>query len=540
MSARTALAARADDRQESRSVLGCRLLILLGGLLVGLTALVYPFGRDQGIHAFIADALLRGEVPYRDVFNVKPPLTTPIHAAALLLFGPSMTAIRLLDLLWTLATALALYRFGRLAVPDRRVGLLAALLYFPLYYSFGYWHTAQTDGWANLPLIAALCLALRAVERPAEAGAPESLRRWALAGACLALAVLLKYTLAAVIPLLFAWSAMATGGDWSARLRAAMACGFGFLLPCAAVAALLGAVGALGPFIEIQLFLKSYTAIRELDLATVAGDPLARLARQWKLIAGVILIGLVWAVAQQRSGRPDPQERRGWGLVLLWLAGGYGSALLQGKFFGYHLLPLLPPLALLGAAGLLVLDRALPRRRPALRAGVGGLLIVLLIYPTALPSQLAGALPLLAGTASLDAYWRSGAFEGRDYSLADNLALVDYVRAKTAPGDRLYLWGYEPSVGFLSGRRIVSRFLYNFPLSAPFAPEAYRQEFMAALRATPPTLFIVQHGDAVPHVTGDERDSYATFRADRALYDWVLANYRFETAVGRFDLWRRR
>ncbi|WP_295530185.1 hypothetical protein [uncultured Thioclava sp.] len=82
--------------------------------LIGAYSLLEPFGRDQGIHATIAYALDNGLVTYRDVFNIKPPLTTAVHWLSQVLFGHSMMAIRELDLIFATLTALGLVEIGRL------------------------------------------------------------------------------------------------------------------------------------------------------------------------------------------------------------------------------------------------------------------------------------------------------------------------------------------------------------------------------------------------------------------------------------------
>src|SRR5690349_4238038 len=75
----------------------------LGAFLVtGLAALqilVFSFGRDQGIYAVVADGLLHGKLPYRDLWDFKPPGIFFVYALAQALFGKSMLAPRLLEVL---------------------------------------------------------------------------------------------------------------------------------------------------------------------------------------------------------------------------------------------------------------------------------------------------------------------------------------------------------------------------------------------------------------------------------------------------------
>jgi len=151
----------AESGRSGPRTVGWWAMVVLATLAFGSVSLIYPFGRDQGIHAFIADSVLDGKVLYRDIFNMKPPLTTGVHALALVLFGHSMTAIRLLDLLWTVATSLLVFAFARRAFGNPRAAALAGVLYSLQYYGCDFWTTAQTDGWLNLPLAVSFLLALR-------------------------------------------------------------------------------------------------------------------------------------------------------------------------------------------------------------------------------------------------------------------------------------------------------------------------------------------------------------------------------------------
>ena len=87
--------------QQALAITVVALCLVSGGLF-------FPFGRDQGNYAYPAWAWLDGQMPYRDVYVFKPPATVWVHALAQLLFGHSMVAVRILDLGWTVATALCI------------------------------------------------------------------------------------------------------------------------------------------------------------------------------------------------------------------------------------------------------------------------------------------------------------------------------------------------------------------------------------------------------------------------------------------------
>jgi hypothetical protein len=49
-----------------------RVFLIGAGLVLGLAALqilLFGFGRDQGIYAVVGSGILRGEMPYRDLWD---------------------------------------------------------------------------------------------------------------------------------------------------------------------------------------------------------------------------------------------------------------------------------------------------------------------------------------------------------------------------------------------------------------------------------------------------------------------------------------
>src|SRR5947199_3288425 len=86
-----------------------------------------PFERDEGEYAYIAQRWLRGDVPYRDAFDQKPPGTFAVYAVFFRLFGESIEAIHWGTQLYTLVTLFLIARIG-LRECGWLAGLVAALL----------------------------------------------------------------------------------------------------------------------------------------------------------------------------------------------------------------------------------------------------------------------------------------------------------------------------------------------------------------------------------------------------------------------------
>ena len=499
----------------------------------GLPSLVLPWGRDQGIYAFTAWRMLDGALPYRDVFSFKPPMTTLVHALAFLLFGVNMTAIRALDLGWQGLTGVVVWGLLRKASGSDAVGLVGAGLFGWSYFRWDQWTSAQTDGWASLPIGAAfLALAL--------ADGPRAGRTEAVAGGLLGVAFLFKYTFGAffaVALLLVIWRDRRLVLAPASRMLAGFAAVVGLFVTVGA------ATGTLAAFVRTQLEVTlPYTGVGQTSSPYTPGW--STIAHQIRLFQdpwlGLVALGVVAATGLSLWRRDAEGGVR---LAMVgWFVGAFLSGVVQGKYFPYHFLPILAPGSALAAWVVAAPLRAGLARLGRREAWLAAVFAPLLVGAwTAHPFAGRWAVVRAAATkpGAVDRYWRSKAFVGKDMSLADNLAMADFLRAQAAPGDAVFLWGYDPMVYVLADRRPVSRFPYSYPFVVPWSPPSYRAELGAALVADPPMWFLVGSKDATPKVTGHGRDSAATFLQDTDLHAWVSAGYVRQPDVARFQVWRR-
>ena len=214
--------------------------------IAAVATLWWPFGWDQGIFAWIGGVTAEGGLPYRDAWDVKGPLTFVPFALTELVFGREMWAIRLFDLALLALAALAVRRIVG-AHAGRGAATGAGLLYALAYIGFGYWHTAQPDGWvAIIALVgwAALLADTAAVARP---------RVMVAAGIVVGLGVLAKplYILLALVPL--GALALASEIPLRQRTRLAMAFAAGAAAPVVACAGWLAMRGGLGAALETYI-----------------------------------------------------------------------------------------------------------------------------------------------------------------------------------------------------------------------------------------------------------------------------------------------
>jgi hypothetical protein len=208
--------------------------------------------------------------------------------------------------------------------------------------------------------------------------------------------------------------------------------------------------------------------------------------------------------------------------------------IVQGKFFPYHFLPVIAPLALLAVAGpARDLPRALSRlgrARWALAAIAAAGLAALPPYP----GRFRDLYEVVSGRLAEPDYWSRTAFDTRDFSFRDDLTLVEFLRANTKPADRVNIWGFEPLMNFLAERGVVGRFGSSYPLTLAEELPELRREYLDAVRADPPEYFVVQRADAVPFALGHSKDSFTTFREFVELEEWVRERYVLAGAIGQF------
>ncbi len=511
------------------------LLSLAAGAALLSPLLTYPFGRDQGVFAAAADVLARGGVPYRDFWDVKPPAIFYLYWVSFALFGRSMLAPRLLDLLWMLATAGAIAYLGR-RLFSAWAGAAGAVFFLIRYVAGNsFWNTTQPDGFAALPLVLSAG-ALASAEEKRKPGMA------AFCGGLIGLAVLLKFTLGVllVVPLL----AVLLSRDEPRRARvvraAAYLAGCGGLLGLVAVA--LWRAGALPDMIEV-LFTWNVEYSRLRVPIPLARDPVRQTLRfligdPHPLLFPVGLLALVGTahlIVRRSSSR------------LRWLVPTWGVALMasvwaQGKYYTYHWLPVLPPVALLAGYGMSFMGRRLcdSLSRPAAAAlcavGIAAVLTPLglaywrfLNWPV---HHLAGKVGRSTFLARYDRYG--------DFSLRADRSVAAFVRENTRPSDYIFVWGFEPLIYFLADRPPATRFIYTVPLVTTWSPADWRRELMRDMRQNRPAYIVVAHNDRLPWMTGRRDDSAEQLAGFDALSDFIQAEYVCQRRVEDFDLWGRR
>jgi hypothetical protein len=510
------------------------LLLLLSALL--LTQLIdFGAGRDQALYAVVSDTLLRGEAPYRDAWDFKPPGIYLLYAFARGVLGPGAHAIRVLEALALLSLFPAYTVLSRRHVGSARAGIVGVTLALLVYVPLEFWYTAQPEGFGAVVLAWALVFATWSPSPDAAfAGERRQFAAWVTAAALYSVAALLKPPLGGGILVSFAIvvamrrSERRDAGWLTAMGRPTAAFALGGVLPLVVTFAGFEAIGAGAELRDALLvFAPGYTAI---DFGT--SPPLALIGRALfefvVLSAPYHLIGIVALFALPVLGE---RERIGSAHVLGVAAFTLLGVALQAKFFPYHYAAALPLSGLLAGWGLWkiwVRARRTPWGVAVLAAGIAAAqLVPLPEIPNLMPFWHRTGERFRAWNGSIDAVAsRDRLYSHGDVNAESNRLAAAWILANTPTDSRLFVWGFEPILYLASERRPASRYVHNVPQRAKWTRTASRETLLRELTQTPPETVVLVTDDALPWVTGNPRDSRQALETYPELRSWIEANYR--------------
>lgn len=496
--------------------------MILGGVLAGLAAVVLglhwlragePLALDQGL--FACFTRWPGDLPYRDLFDSKPPLFLWSWSLGALLPGDVPLAMWRLETLWLAGSMTATWWFVRRLEGDVAGVAAAALLVLGLWCPAwgGYWSRAQAEELAVLPMMFAAGVALT--------GDEPSRRRLILLGALTGVLGLFKIPTMAVAA---AWPML-----WERRyaLKAAAWLVLGLVLPWLAVIVLYAAHGALGDFVDGVFLYHRHNAqfIAPAWLPTIA---------TWAQTIALAVPELLVLAAAGLATLPTRECR----FLATWIGATALAVLLQRQLAGYQFLLVVPGLAVAAGCGAAALARRIKQWPAALTALVVLALVVrsVLAWTHAYGPDLAYA----RGELSRDAYLAT--FERGSPAPEEHVA--EWIRAQVPPGEHILVWATAPGIYALADRAPATRFPFHKILmtDAPLSRmipglDARRAELLARIDRERPAVIVVGRND---------RNGFEPETSLESLVHWpelmarVKSGYDLATQIDNYMVFRRR
>lgn len=514
------------------------------------------FGRDQSIYAVVGQGIVNGQMPYRDLWDFKPPGIFLVYAAADVLFGARMWGPRLLEAFGMLTTAWLLVRASRLFFSDARPGFIAAALASWVHIQFDFWHTGQPENFGGFFTIAGLSL----IARERSDSPRQELWSWLGCGLCFGIAFLMKPPLGGGALICAAYlmkrEAELAGerGEAGAALgwvalRPLLAIGVASLLPIALIALWFWVAGALSDLHwTLFVFTPEYTKLGWDNRSAVGAFYLA-LENSFARHSALLAVGLVSAAF---GGPLSTRDREGLGLFIGVIAMQLAGIALQAKFFEYHYGATIPLLAFIAGVGWFKIWR-MATQGERLNGGAGAIAFASLVAVVAMARVPVRDVPLgfWARARERTKMW-IGASEIKDQATADRVFhraadfdlaadrdVAERLRALTTPDEHIFVWGFEPAIYWLADRPSASRYIYNVPQRVSWERDSARARLMQDLARNTPRFIVVQHHDVFKFVTGNTLDSNAALPEFEALASLVNQQYSLQERIEDFDLYRR-
>jgi hypothetical protein len=503
----------------------------------------YPWGRDQSIYAVIGQGMLRHQVPYRDLWDFKPPGIFFVYAVAQALFGESMAAIRWLEVCGFGIASACLIVLARRFQGNSLAGWFAAAFLTSAHVLLDFWHTAQPETFGGILTIGALTLIV-----PRSANATRGLHAL-LAGVLLGAAGLMKPQLSGGLIVFAAYVLrQAPDSPWFRRVVPALFLGAGALLTwsmCALYFVVNHAWGDL--WWTMHDFVPGYTALGWSSGQSPLGMFHYALVELLTKFSVYFPIGVAATLILPSA---HSREHDGTFLLAGLIAFHAVGIALQAKFFQYHYEATLPLIALLAGFGWAKLWwTAAPRGTAA---------VTIFCVTAALSGLLCSSVADLPGTGWQRAHWRlhfltqhhsdPSARERLDaaiarvagFDLSADREVATWIKGQTGPNDTALVWGFEPAIYWLSQRTPATRFIYNVPQRTAWQRQISQQRFMLDVRKNKPVVVVVQHADIFPGVTGGLGDSAADLLDFPEFAHWLSVNYHPAGYRHNFEYFRLR
>jgi hypothetical protein len=528
-----------------------------------------PLGRDQGIFQYVAWALGRGQIDYRDLRDVNGPLTHLVHVVFLALGGADDHRFRVLDLAVTGASfafagaCVAGLGSGRAPGWAGRVAWALAgwVVLSGQYLLFGYWDLAQRESffdWFMLPSVA-LQLVAQAPPGRGTRRADGGARRQALGLGVVGALSLVPWFGKPTFALFTAAQLVAIAVDDELVLRrkkALLSFAIGGAIGAALVLAWLATCGDALAFVRIQLtdVPALYRFLWPRAAVDLFSDPWRATQAIFAIAGAIALLSLVVLGEMPRA------------VIALALVPvcALASVVVQAKGFPYHFHPVTAGVHLqwLAFAAWLAERTRVARRSLALvrlAPLAVGLVIAYRVATAMEDSPHVRAVWLLwSGGTSADRSTREyfARFPEVDFFPVEMRQAAAYVREHTRVDDRVQVYGMDPYLLFLAGRLSATPYIYAYDLDVDAAlaggtggvpddrqseriraiRDANETDLLARLEARPPAAFVFL--DRAPLLS--EADAWDDFEGHctRAA-PWVRAHYRESARFGHDHVWLR-
>jgi hypothetical protein len=520
--------------EEKRKFDKYLILLIAASLIIGSVSLIYPFGRDQGIYSYVAKLILNGKIDYKYSYNLRPPATHYTFALGQLLFGESFLGMRIFDLIWQIITAVFIYLTSRKFIKNSLICLISATLYIFLHYRLSYWHTLQTEGFMNLPIVVFVYLILRNIETVNQ----ERLKIF-ITGIFIGIVVLYKGSIFPLIILIFIWIYFSGNYDIKKRLSNLSVYALGLISIIFFTVLIYLLNNAFAQFWEIQsVQIPRYAKIGfQTESLGFIIDNIIRLFCG-SVYSPLIVLSLITLFVLFRTKKLNSKYT----LIYLWLAGSVISLIIQWKFFTYHFLIIIPPLCILASISYsLFIQNSKFNLKYIKFFGLIALILFTAFAFKPYQDSYKNLYSFISGKENIEKiYEKIGVTSDSVYTIQKINLLCRKINELTYEKDKIFIWGIEPVIYYKSKRDCVSRFIYNTPLYWKGENKDYQNELMNEVTKENPKLILVAQNDPMFNITGYNEDSEKLLDRFPEFKTFIATKYKLTEQLCDFSIYEQK
>lgn len=501
------------------------LIGLIGALCFSLRTPFFPepLSYDEGIASYFAMQLISGDGFYSTLWQNRLPGISLIYAMVYALFNNSVDALRIFSAIIGVISTLLLYKLAKLLFGSK-VGILSALVFAVI--SSGIvieGSKAYTEPFMIFFTISACYLFFLALRK-------RNYLLLASSGFLLGWALMTKQVAAFDFLVFLCFNFILGFTQFRRRtfrsmIKPNLILISAFALPLLSFTLYFYFTGRFHDFYYWS-FLKGFTYIRTSRIKNITGWPKANLSYVFKKMSLFWLLswgGILYNLFFKRS-----LERY---FLILWYIFAALGVSLGGWFFPHYFIQMLPPACIL--VGLFTSDIVFKTKKiritwlSALRKGLITSIIVILLGQSLILNwrYLPGYIGYLQGKLHRREYLKK-------YNLPtweDRIDAGQYLANTMGTEETLFVWDGTPVIYFLSDKKPITRYIYNYPLLeekimfptmkgwfSNFAE--HRRQLMIDLRANIPDYILIR---AEPEKIFDEMFLVNNFS------NFVHQNYEF-------------
>ena len=472
-----------------------------------------PFEMDEGAYGYMGWGMLNGLVPYKDMYDQKPPGIFVLNSLVFLLFEPTALNVKIFASIYSLGSVLAVFLVTQ-KLAGREEGCLAAVLY--ALFSCGP-HIEGGGVNSEVFMVLPYTLAAYFLLKLLETGRRKNnlyFGFWTGLACTIKQVALVNFLWLATYLVILIWQRR----QWNTVSRVLED---GFLV----------VVGAVIPWVPFLLYFYGKDALGyfyfwqiSFNFQYMAQGPqglphlslfVARMIsvlseNGFLWLAALAGIGCRWPIIRRKvetsQQETELRQQTVWILMALWPIFSFIGVALGKRFFPHYFIQLIPSLAVLGGIGLMDLIRKVRGRgidllrRPA---GFGLVVVFALAFVSFVMADAPYYLKYNGMQISLRQY-NTPLFSVTRY-------IGKYLKVRTEPSDLIYVWRVNPEINFYALRKSSTPYLIHSIMSYNL-PRDPQEEVMESLHRSPPKYIVLM-------------EPIVEFPA---LKDFIKENYRLE------------